>query len=122
MMFQENISSSEWNDLNVDVATLRRDTANIYQKILTLSEVMLQQESFMKELRKHFDLEKTETNQTNSDEGSTKTSRTEKTYQSSAFKPKVKLTLKEFTLKADTIIPTHINQVLASFCDLGAIQ
>ena len=118
MMFQENISSSEWNDLNVDVATLRRDTANIYQKILTLSEVMLKQESFMKEL----DLEKTETNQNNSDEGSTKTSRTEKTYQSSAFKPKVKLTLKEFTLKADTIIPTHINQVLPSFRDLGAIQ
>ena len=117
-----NISSSEWNDLNVEVASLRRDTANTYQQILVLSEVMLKQESFMKDLRKHFDLEKTEINPNNSDDdGSIKTSKTEKTCRS-VFQPKVKLTLKEFTEKADAFFPTYINQVLVSYHDLRAIQ
>jgi hypothetical protein len=114
------IKDSEWNDLTLDVANLRKDTASLLSKVLLISEALIKQEKFMKQIRNHFDIEKTEPTQNDSDEGSAKTSKTEKSHHS-VFKPKIQHSLKEFTDKADAL-PTHINQILVSYSDLRAIQ
>ena len=115
-----NISLSEWNELNLKISNLSKDMAIILNKILSISEALIKQEKFVKLVGNHFDIEKTETDKQDSDEGSIKTCRTEKSHQST-FKAKIKHSLKEFTDKADTI-PTHVNQILVSYADLQSIQ